>query len=96
MPSTTKIASALRKSSKTFLVSLIINLLRKVSKADKIRALALIDRAPKQLRKTKRRSTPKKAKSKKSKGKKKTKAQIKAQRLRNLKKARAAKKRKSR
>jgi len=98
IPSRKIIQSALNKTSKRFLVSLVMNLLGKVSKSAKISALARIDKAPKKSTgKRKRRSTARKSrrKSKSRKGKsKRTKASIRAQRLRNLKKARAAKKRK--
>ncbi len=93
------IMSALNKTSKRFLVSLVMNLLSKVSRSVKITALARIERAPKKSTgKRKRRSTARKsrrAKSRKGKSKR-SKASIRAQRLRNLKKDRAAKKRKSR
>ena len=94
------IMSALNKTSKRFLVSLVMNLLSKVSRSVKITALARIERAPKKTsrkRKAKARNTRRKAKRKTRRAKtKRSKASIRAQRLRNLKKARAAKKRKSR
>ena len=96
------IQSALLKTSKRFLVSLVMNLLGKVSRSAKISALARIERAPKKStgRKRKRRSTARKSRRRKAKSRKgkskRSKASIRAQRLRNLKKARAAKKRKSR
>ena len=96
------ILRALNKTSKRFLVSLVMNLLSKVSRSAKITALARIERAPKKStgRKRKRRSTARKSRRRKAKSRKgkskRSKASIRAQRLRNLKKARAAKKRKSR
>ena len=102
MATRSTIQSALLKTSKRFLVSLVLNLLGKVSRSAKIAALSRIDRAPKKSsgRKRKRRvkarkSRGRKAKTRRSKTKR-SKASIRAQRLRNLKKARAAKRRKSR
>ncbi len=96
------IKSALLKTSKSFLVGLVMSLLRQVPRKTKINALARIERAPKKStgRKRKRRSTARKSRRRKAKSRKgkskRSKASIRAQRLRNLKKARAAKKRKSR
>ena len=97
------IMSALNKTSKRFLVSLVMNLLSKVSRSVKVTALARIDRAPKKStgRKRKRRVKARKSRGRKAKTRRKSKtkrskASIRAQRLGNLKKARAAKRRKSR
>ncbi len=100
IPATSRIKSALMATSRSFLVSMVLSLLRQVPKRVKISALAKIDRQPKRgktKRKAKSRNTRRKAKRSSRRAKtKRSKASIRAQRLRNLKKARAAKKRKSR
>ena len=99
IPSRSIIKSALLRTSKTFLVSLVLRMFSSVPKKTKISILATIDRAPKKSSKKRkakarkmrvRRSKPKRAKARK----KRSKAQIRAQRLRNLIKARAVRFRK--
>ena len=98
IPTRSTIKSALLGTSKTFLVGLVLRMFSSVPKKTKISILASIDRAPKKSkgkRRSKARNTRRKAKRKARRSKtKRSKASIRAQRLRNLKKARAAKKRK--
>ena len=98
IPSRSIIKSALLRTSKTFLVSLVLRMFSSVPKKTKISILATIDRAPKKSSKKRkakaRKMRVRRSKPKRAKARKKTKAQIRAQRLRNLIKARAVRFRK--
>lgn len=95
---TAKLKSVLSKVSKTTLVDCFLILFRAAPKKIQLRVAIKLERAPKKstTRKSKTRKTKRRVSRKSSGKRKKTKAQIKAMRLRNLKKARAARKKKAR
>lgn len=105
IPSVKRIKTALRKKSKLFLIQLVVSMFSKLTKTEKIRMLIRIDgrkgRKTTKRRTKRRRATRRRAKTRRRKAKRRTrrartkrsKASIQAERLRNLKKARAAKRR---
>ncbi len=98
IPTAKVIRAALNRVSKQTLVQCFMILFTAAPKKVKMRVLIKLEKAPKKSRgKTAKRKTKRKSRrrvDKRRTGKKKSKAQIRAQRIRNLKKARAAKKRK--